>query len=297
MSTHTASLPLAGPTSTHRSVAIAWMAGLIGLALAGWLAQSSEVWGWSNASRIAAKSAVFCAFVFGAVWWLQRRFERIGPAEMGLPGPITSVAGFAAGVGIFVVPMAITLIVNAFTGWGEVQFNFNASVLSGFGLALAAVFFFEALPEEFLLRGYIYSSLSKQHRRWVAYLATVALFVLFPVALTPIQQHLLGLEIQLGGGSALTMGYLINMLLFGAFVGYLRVLTGSIWMGVGFHTAFVLINHLIGQSDSVLIQFTGFESEQPLQLVLISSLAIVFMSLLLYPKLAGRRLGWGERAT
>ena len=89
---------------------------------------------------------------------------------------------------------------------------------------------------------------------------------------------------------SVTIGYLTYMLFFGAFALYLRVLTKSIWTGVGFHLMFVFMNQLIGLEPTNLIQFSEFSSERPVQITLIRMLGLTFIALLAYPKLKGLKL-------
>jgi hypothetical protein len=106
-------------------------------------------------------------------------------------------------------------------------------------------------------------------------------------------QQFLGIQT----GLQITGGYLITLFIFGAFVQYLRVLTKSIWVGVGFHLFFVQMNQLIGLSDNSLIQLSGTESELPAQITLISLLALVFIGLIAYSFIQKRKQANIEVAT
>jgi uncharacterized protein len=162
-------------------------------------------------------------------------------------------------------------------------------------LGVLTVFLFEALPEELVFRGYIFSTLNVRFRKWKAALISIFSFVLLPVVLVQIQRYILGMEVSVGRTDHIELSYLITMLLFASFIQYLRILTGSIWTGIGFHLVFVYINRMIGTEDYNLIQLSNISSEQPMQIVLICSLLLVFLFVILYPVLTKKKLGWREK--
>jgi hypothetical protein len=81
---------------------------------------------------------------------------------------------------------------------------------------------------------------------WAAAALTVVLFVLLPVILVPIQRNILGMDISVGATNHITVDYLIIMTIFGSFVQYLIILTGTVWTSIGFHLAFLLANRIMG---------------------------------------------------
>lgn len=151
------------------------------------------------------------------------------------------------------------------------------------------VIFFEALPEELAFRGYIYRNLNTRLSRWLAGLVAVGLFVLAPVILVSIQEHVLRVDVSVGGASHLTAGYLITMAIFGSFVQYLKILTG-----VGFHFAFILLNRVIDPRPTDLLQFSDIVAPGPMQITAIGIVGLLLVGLLAYPWIAGRPIGWGQ---
>ncbi|MEJ2548943.1 MAG: hypothetical protein P8125_14205, partial [Gemmatimonadota bacterium] len=81
---------------------------------------------------------------------------------------------------------------------------------------------------------------------------------------------------------------------FGSFVQYLRILTGTIWMGVGFHFAFVLLNRVIGPRPTDIIQFSDIVAPGPMQITAIVTVGLLAIGLLAYPWLSGRPIGWRQ---
>ena len=155
--------------------------------------------------------------------------------------------------------------------------------------------FFEALPEEILFRGYLYSNLNTAMSKWKASAVTVGLFALLPVLLVPVQRYVLGMEVSVGGASYITPSYIVTMILFAAFLQYLRIMTESIWMGIGFHLSFVLINRIIGPEQFNLIHVSDVSNQTPITIIAISSVVLILTALLLYPRISGHNLGLKEK--
>lgn len=106
-------------------------------------------------------------------------------------------------------------------------------------LLFLAVLLTEALPEEAVFRGYITTVLSSFLPGWWAIIIQALLFTLFAGLL---RQNLNPLDVSL----FLTMG--IGF-------GYLRMISGSIWMPIGFHAAFQTGAQLILTHD--VLHFAG----------------------------------------
>ena len=104
------------------------------------------------------------------------------------------------------------------------------------GLALL-VFFYEALPEELIFRGYFYTNLATRMPLWLAVVGQAVLFTLW--------------GLLNGGENSLDRSLLFFT--FAIIVGIFRVITGSIWVGIGFHLVFQTFAQLFGSVGS---QFT-----------------------------------------
>jgi len=128
----------------------------------------------------------------------------------------------------------------------------------------------------------------------VAAVLTTALFVSLPLVLVQIQSRVFGTEITIGGSSSITAGYLITLTIFGLFVQYLRILTGAIWTGVGFHLAFVYMNRMVGPDPGNVLQFGEITNSMAMQIAGLGTVGLLLVFLVAYPWIAGRRLGWNE---
>lgn len=191
--------------------------------------------------------------------------------------------------------MLVTVVLTMTFGWATVALDVSASGVGALAAGIATVLFFEAIPEETIFRGYIYSTFSFVTRRWVAAAATVGLFVLLPAVIFPLQKYVLGLNTTLGGSNSLDVSYLIMMVIFGSFVQFLRIASGSIWTGIGFHAAFVLMNRIMSPRPTSFIKFNDVVGSQAIQLTLLANLLIVAVAAIVYPRVMNMKLGWNER--
>ena len=126
-------------------------------------------------------------------------------------------------------------------------------------------------------------------------LLTIPLFVALPIFLVPVQKYLLGMDISLGGVAGVSGGYVAWMLIFACFQIYLRILSGSVWTTVGFHLAFVLINHLIGPDPGNFIHISELSQDAPVQPVAMLMVGLVLAGLIAWPWLAKAPVGWRVR--
>lgn len=277
------------------SVAAGWILTFIALGLAAWSGDQLQArWGIRGVMRYGTQALIMAGLVVPGILLLRRKFDRRSIESLGLPGIKQSLSWFAFGAGIIFVPFIAIIISTSIFGWATLTLNTTGPVLGTFAAAVATAFFFEALPEELAFRGYIYKNLNAKFARWGAALITTALFVLLPTVLTQVQYYVLGMEITVGGKSSLTVDYLITMGIFGAFTVYLRILSGNIWTGIGFHLAFLQMSRIFGMSSKALIQVSDVTTDTPMKIIMIVSLLLIFGGLVALPFLRRKPLGWKD---
>lgn len=274
----------------------AWAVALVALSLGGWIGQATDS-ALGDQSRYVMQAVIAAVVSIVGIWWLRTRRDGLTLAGMGAPWGKESLRFFGIGLGLVTAPVVFTVILTQVMGWGTVTLNFSSGALTTLGVGLVTVFLGESVLEELIFRGYIFHSLNTRMSRLAAGLIAVALFVLFPLVLVPIQRNLLGLEISIGGAASITGGYIITLTIFGWFVQYLRILSGSIWMGMGFHLAFVLMNRVVGPRPDALIHFADSGQGGPIQMTLMLALLSLLLLVFAWPRIRGERLDWGARAT
>jgi membrane protease YdiL (CAAX protease family) len=287
--------PEHGSTPLPLRIAAAWTLGLVALAAAAWAGQSAvETLAVGRLTRYGLQALIMSGLVVPGIWWLRTRIDRRPLAGLEVLGFRRSLIGFAIGAGLILLPLVVTLVLTDLLGWATVTLNTSTPALGALAAGFFTVLFFEALPEELVFRGYIYRNLNTVQRRWVAGAVTVALFVLLPVVVVPIQRNLLGMEIQVGPSDRITGGYLVMMACFGAFVQYLRILTGTVWTGIGFHLHFVFLNRIVSPREGALINLSDLTTEGPMQVTLLITVLLVLAALVLSPRYFKRSLGWNQ---
>lgn len=148
--------------------------------------------------------------------------DRSRMGEAGLAGAKMGWWLAVWGVIVWTVPAAAAFGVLALLG-APLTVTVSAAELSLTVLLLfAAVLFAEAIPEEVVFRGYITTVLGNLTRGWGVIVIQALLFTLF-AALLRQDANLADLSLFLTMG----IGF-----------GYLRMVTGSVWMPIGFHAAF-----------------------------------------------------------
>jgi len=155
-------------------------------------------------------------------------------------------------------------------------------------------FFFEAFPEEVVVRGYLCRNLSAVLARWAASLATLALFVTIPVALHLFGTWVLGSATTLGGQQGITFGHLAVITHFGLGTQYLRVVTGSVWTGIGLHLGLLQMGRMFGPDEGAFIRIEAFRPGA-VDTTIHVALLIGVILLISLPWLTRRQVGWRER--
>lgn len=265
---------------------------LVGATFAG--EQAERLLGLSARARHLLQAVITSSVVLPAIWWLRSRFEGRELASVGLQFSGRTLGGVVVGVGIVAVPVLLIITTSRLFNWATIAIDTSPAALWALAVGVVTVFLLEAVPEEVVVRGYIYRTLSGTQARWKASVLSVLLFLAIPIVIVGIQHYLLRQEIQINGASRIEPNYLIIMLIFGSFQQYLRVLSGTIWIGVGFHGAFVLINRIMGPRPSQMIRFEDVTASGPLQLVSIGSVVLILGTILAWPWLARRSLGWRQ---
>lgn len=236
-----------------------------------------------NYNHVLMAIAIALIVIFG-IKFLRSKLDKEASLNMGLNNPKIAIKSFFIGIGLILTPLILTLIISQTFGWVDFNIHLRSPILLALLLGLISTLFTDALSEELIFRGYIYSNLKKHFSIWRSSAITLIAFVVAPILLITIQGYL-----HVEGSVPLTGGYIINLIFFGAFMQYLRVIFKSIWVGVGFHLIFVHMNQLMGTTTNSLLQFSENSNQQAIQILLISFLLLAFLSLIIYPIVKRKR--------
>lgn len=175
-------------------------------------------------SGLAISALVIAVIVVFVRWAGRRSLSVIG---------FTTVAGrlraFGIGMAAWTVSAAATSFVLALFG-SPLQFTAPAAEFwRVFGLLFLAVLLSEAVPEEFVFRGYVSAVLAERLLPWWVIGVQTVLFVATAILLrgdiNPVNVSLFA-----------AMGFIL---------GYVHLVTGSVWTGGGIHVAFQTASQLV----------------------------------------------------
>lgn len=139
------------------------------------------------------------------------------------------------GAAVWAIPAAATFAVLALLGAPLSITRPAPEAAATVILLLIAVLVSEAIPEEAVFRGYVTTALGAVTRGWWIIVVQALLFTVFAGA---IRQN----------WSPADLALFLSM---GIGLGYLRMITGSIWMPIGFHAAFQTGSQLVLSHDAV----------------------------------------------
>lgn len=190
------------------------------------------------ALRVASGIAV-SVFTFLVLALLVRRADRMRMRDAGIGQGRSAWRLALWGAIVWTVPAAAAFGVLTLLG-APLTVSVPVSELAGTVLLLLlAVLFAEALPEEAVFRGYVTTALGSVARGWWVVVIQALIFTVFGGLL---RQDWNPTDLSLFFSMAIGFGYL-------------RMITGSVWMSVGFHTAFQAGSQLVLAHD--VLDFAG----------------------------------------
>jgi membrane protease YdiL (CAAX protease family) len=184
--------------------------------------------------RVGAGIAI-SALTLGVIMLVTRRIDRKAASDAGLTSMRTGWPLAAWGAVVWLVPAAAAFGVLSLLGSPLTVSVPVTELVPSVLLLVLAVWLTEAIPEEAVFRGYVTTTLGTMVHGWWIITIQAALFALFAGLL---RQSWNPVDLSL----FVTMGI--------AF-GYLRMLTDSVWMPIGFHTAFQTGAQLVLTHDTV----------------------------------------------
>lgn len=135
------------------------------------------------------------------------------------------------GITCWLIPATIGAAASLMLGWTEIRVSESVNDVLLFSLSLPLlVFFYEALPEELIFRGYFYTNLAARMPLRMAIFGQAVLFTLWGI---------------LNGGEN-SVDRSVLFFSFAIIAGVFRAISGSIWAGIGFHLAFQTFAQLFG---------------------------------------------------
>ncbi|GGA89926.1 CPBP family intramembrane glutamic endopeptidase [Ornithinibacillus halotolerans] len=178
------------------------------------------------------------------------KYDRFSWNQLGQGTLKQNVKSFLLGLFLWIVPAAIGLVICISLGWVDLKLNSNIdTLLWSILLLFVTVFFMEALPEEFIFRGYIYQYLNVVFPHWATIIIQTLLFSLFAYLI----------------GAMYSMEQIQFIPGFAIILGIFRAISGSVWTSIGFHVAIMTATQILGPvhglfevSNMFTLQFIAF---------------------------------------
>lgn len=240
--------PLGATASTNETrLALVWRIVAVFVAVVliwrglGWLTQTfgppaPDQFGQNDRQGHATRAILATVLTVPLIWLARRYLDRRPWESLGVATMYTAWRQMLAGMGLWFAAAALGAVVALTIGGVQVDITGPLSrelLLLAVGLPVL-VFLYEALPEELIFRGYFYRNLAGSLPRWQAVVVQAALFTLWGAAI----------------GAAGSAERLVIFFTFSVALGILRVLTGTIWAGVGYHVAFQWVAQWLGAATS-----------------------------------------------
>lgn len=137
---------------------------------------------------------------------------------------------FAAGLAVAGLFLAGALDWVEIEQWHEPQYWIGALLLN-----MLIAFFYEALPEELALRGFVYDVLRQRFTVWLSVLTQTLIFVLFSIGVSLLQVIVGMAAVE----SLFNIPHMMLLFFFGIALALLRIGTGSLWAAIGFHLGYL----------------------------------------------------------
>ena len=171
-----------------------------------------------------AFTLVYIAAVLGLTYFYRRSVDRKAWSDIGLPALNRHIPQLAGGLGLGILVVGILFGFEYVFRWIQIiEYTSDATAVTLLidSLLLGAAF---GVSEEICMRGYLFQNLGENRPVWQTILITGIIFGTF---------HLLSVGFGLRGLTFFVFTFLLNI-----FLVLTRLVTGSLWTTIGFHTAF-----------------------------------------------------------
>lgn len=225
-----------------------WATAMLGLFLAIVAGEVSEAqFAISGNGRKLIQAAVMSIIVVPVILYLYRRmYEQFGKPEK-LAYALNRVHHFFTGF-LFVVVLAVAslFMVNALGLISMEEWGAPLSWIGALLLNMLIAFFYEALPEELAMRGFVYDVLRHRLSVWQSVLVQALVFIAFSAGISLL---LVVIGIAPAASLAALPSQLILHFFFGIALALIRVWTGSLWASIGFHLGYLAMARFLFMPD------------------------------------------------
>lgn len=232
---------------------------------------------------------LYISGTLGLTYGYRRFIDRRSWQGIALPPLNKGLRDITVGVVFAMLMVALVFGLESTVGWIQVvgsEGGTGALALLADSLLVSLAF---GVCEEISMRGYLFQNLGEGRAIWPATLLTGGIFGVF---------HLLG-----GVGFDVPgLSFLLFILLLNVFLVLTRLLTGSLWLAIGFHTVFDWMAIIVGlglvvQYDRHLLHLTRTVSVSAEYLLSMVVVILGILLLLVWARLRHRHLSWHSTLT
>jgi membrane protease YdiL (CAAX protease family) len=187
-------------------------------------------------SSNAAAGVGIAASVLGLVWLLRRHIDRRRWSGIALSLHRAAIPHLLAGV---VLAGVVSVVAAAATvQLGLADWRWSAETTTDGGLAITIILIalstvlVQAFPEELVFRGYMYANLGESLPLWTTVVSSSLIFG---------SMHVLSDQGATTAGEHVT--YAVAATGFGLMLAACRTVSGTLWLGIGFHCGFDVCNN------------------------------------------------------
>jgi len=199
---------------------------------------SAQLFGSTRYTQYLIQGLVMSGLVVPIILYLYQHVYRMTGVKPNMPVySWKRLHHFFTGCLLAIVLALLGFIIANLQGWIVFE-NWNPPEqwLVALIINILFAFFYEALPEEFGLRGMLYDVLRYRIVTWLSVLLQTLLFVSVTIAVDQLQ-----VLVGLTQGVSINVFYIILIFCFGICLQLLRLWTGSLWTSIGFHLAYLEI--------------------------------------------------------
>ncbi|AXF57131.1 CPBP family intramembrane glutamic endopeptidase [Salicibibacter kimchii] len=218
----------------------AWATATIGIFLAVIAGDiSEEQFRITGDGRQIIQATVMSVIIIPIILFLYRRLHKLTGKPNKPAYSFKRSHHFFTGFFLATVLAVISLFTASMIGWIDInQWHAPQYWISALLINMLIAFFYEALPEELALRGFVYDVLKHRFAVWLSIFAQSLVFVFFAFG-HHILQVIVGMEpIEI---ILLSIPSYVLFFVFGIALALIREWTGSLWAAVGFHLGYLVM--------------------------------------------------------
>ena len=205
---------------------------IVGIAIWNFIIHLSDIFIGEEYSRINHfLIAVITTILTFILIQVALKIDKIPWKQLGQGTFKTNILSFLLGFLLWTIPASIGLFSCVILGWVEIKVHTDLNnLLMSILILFITVFLMEALPEEFIFRGYIYRYLNVLFPHWGTVILQTLLFSLFAYFI----------------GAMYSVEQLQFIPGFAIILGVFRAISGSMWTSIGFHVAIMTATQILG---------------------------------------------------